>query len=95
LVRDLSDGSQWAVVEFTFGVNGGGAMPKQLVYRFSAKPENDQVKLDMDDEIKEPSSGDMLDIDGKRWTVNAVMTERSLSAKGPIPVMTIYLTNGR
>ncbi len=25
-------------------------MLKQVVYRFNAKPENDQVKLDMDDE---------------------------------------------
>ena len=68
-------------------------MPKQVVYQFNAKPENDQVKLDMDDEIKEPSRGDVLEIDGKQWTVNAVLTKQSLSAKGPIPVMTIYLTN--
>jgi hypothetical protein len=68
-------------------------MPKQVVYRFNGKPENDLIKLDMDDEVKEPSRGDVLEIDGKRWTENAVMTKRSLSAKGPIPVMTIYLTN--
>jgi hypothetical protein len=69
-------------------------MPKQVVYRFNAKPENDQVKLDMDDEIKEPSRGDVLELDGKRWMVEAVMTKQSLGARGPIPVVTIYLTNG-
>jgi hypothetical protein len=63
-------------------------MPKRVVYRFSANPQNDQVKLDMDDEVREPSRGDVLEIDGKRWKVNAVITERSLRAKGPIPVMT-------
>jgi hypothetical protein len=69
-------------------------MPKQVVYRFNANPKNDQVKVDMDDEIELPSKDDVLEIDGKKWKVNAVMTERSLDARGPIPVVTIYLTNG-
>jgi len=68
-------------------------MPKQVVYRFNAKPENDQVKVDLDDEIELPSKGGVLVIDGKRWKVNEIMTQRSLDAKGPIPVVTIYLAN--
>lgn len=68
-------------------------MPKQVVYRFNANPKDDQVKLDTDDEIIEPSRGDVLDIDGKKWRVNMVVTEHSLSTKGPIPVVTIYLTD--
>jgi hypothetical protein len=69
-------------------------MPKQVVYRFNARPENDQVKVDLDDEIELPSKGSVLVIDGKRWKVIEIMTERSLDARGPIPVVTIYLTNG-
>jgi hypothetical protein len=68
-------------------------MPKQVVYRFNAKPENDQLKLDMDDEMELPSKDDVLEIDGKQWKVNAVMTTQSGDAKGPIPVVTIYLTD--
>jgi hypothetical protein len=36
----------------------------QYAYRFNAKPENDQIKLDMDDEIQEPARGEELEIDG-------------------------------
>jgi hypothetical protein len=63
-----------------------------VVYRFNAKPENDQLKVDKDDEIEMPSKDDVLEIDGNKWKVNAVMTTQSLDAKGPIPVVTIYLT---
>jgi hypothetical protein len=47
---------------------------KQVVYRFNAKPENDQLKVDKDDEIEMPSKDDVLEIDGNKWKVNAVMT---------------------
>jgi hypothetical protein len=68
-------------------------MPKQVVYRFNANPKDDRVKLDTDDEISEPTRGDVLEIHGKKWKVNMVIHEHSLSAKGPIAVMTIYLTD--
>jgi len=72
---------------------GARAMPKQVVYRFNGNPKTDQVKDDLEDEIELPSKGNVLVIDGKRWKVIEIMTERSLDARGPIPVVRIYLSD--
>jgi hypothetical protein len=66
---------------------------KQVVYRFNGEPKNDKVVQDLDDEIKGPAKDSVIGIDGKDWKVVMVTMTHSLDARGPIPVMTIYLTD--
>ena len=66
---------------------------KQVVYRFNGNPTNDKVVEDLDDEIKGPAKDSTINIDGKDWKVVMVTMTHSLEAKGPIPVMMIYLTD--
>lgn len=66
---------------------------KQIVFRYNGEPASDEVEVDLGGDIRIPQKGDVIERKGKRWKVVQVNTETSLNAKGPIPVVRVFLTD--
>ena len=66
---------------------------KQFVYRYNGVQGSEEVELDLDGEITVPQKDQVIARKGKDWKVVHVSTEESLSAKGPIPVVRVFLTD--
>lgn len=66
-------------------------MAKQFVYRYNGVESSDEVEQDLAGEMEVPAKDGFLNIKGKIWRVNHVITERS--RKSAIPVVRLFLTD--
>ena len=66
---------------------------KQFVYRYNGVQGSEEVEPDLDGEIPVPQKDQVIARKGKNWKIVNVLIEESLSAKGPIPVVRVFLTD--
>ena len=64
---------------------------RQFAFYTGGAQSTPEVEMDIDGDRPEPVKDDVIVRGGKQWKVAAVMTESSLSASGPIPVVKIFL----
>jgi hypothetical protein len=65
---------------------------KQFAFYTGGAQSTPEVEMDIDGDKPEPVKDDVIVRGGKQWKVGAVMTDSSLSASGPIPVVKVFLT---
>jgi len=66
-------------------------MARQIIFRYNGDANTEEVEQDFDDSIVVPEKDSAYQRKGKSWLVAAVQTTTSLDAKGPIPIIRIFL----
>ena len=68
-------------------------MARQIVFRYNGDTNTEEVEQDLDDSILLPARDSVYRRKGKSWRVAALQTTGSLDSRGPIPIVTIFLTD--
>ncbi len=66
-------------------------MARQIIYRFNGDASTDVTETDLEESTPIPTIGSQYQMNGKMWLVARVMNEQSLSARGTIPIVRIFL----
>lgn len=66
-------------------------MARQIVFRYNGDANTEDVEQDFDNSMLIPEQGSAYQRKGKSWFVAGVQTTTSLDARGPIPIIRIFL----
>lgn len=67
-------------------------MARQIIFRYNGDASTEDVEQDFDNSFVVPEKGSTYQRKGKSWSVVEIQTTTSLDAKGPIPIIRIFLS---